>query len=82
VPALIERHHPEVRLQGNAQRVPCVRVSREAMQEQERHASFAAPVEQVKLQALDDELAIERSQKVHGGAQDTRIPATPLGAAA
>ena len=48
VTALVERQDVEVGLERKAQRVPRVRVAREAVEEQERRASLAAPVEEMQ----------------------------------
>ena len=48
VAALVERVDVEVRLQRDAERVPRVGVSGEAVQEQERRPALAAPVEAVE----------------------------------
>ncbi len=63
--ALVERVHVEVGLERDAERVPGVRVAREAVQEHERRAVAAAPVEDVEPQAVDDDVAIERSKEIH-----------------
>src|SRR5262249_25639371 len=73
VPALVQGVDVEVRLQRDAEGVPGVRVSREAVEQEEWGAVLASPVEHVQLQIFHDALAIDRSQEVHGGAQDTRI---------
>src|SRR5262245_25500409 len=77
VAALIHRVDVEVRLEGDAERVPGMRVPREAMQEQERRAIAAAPVEHVELETVDDEIAVDRTEEVHGGWHDSRIDVPP-----
>jgi len=67
VAALIEGVDVEVWLERDAQGVPRVRVSREAVQEQQRCPTFAAPVEQMEPQAVDRERAIDRAQEIHRG---------------
>jgi peptide/nickel transport system substrate-binding protein len=67
VSALIERVDVEVGLERDAQGIPRVRVAREAVQEQQRRAAFAAPVEQMQPQTVDREGAIDRAQEIHRG---------------
>jgi hypothetical protein len=71
--ALIHRVDVEVGLEGDAEGVPRVRMPREAVQEQERGAVAAAPIEDVQLQAIDHHLAIHRTKEIHGGPHDNRI---------
>src|SRR5262245_61380449 len=73
VAALIHRVDVEVWLERDAERVPGMRVPREAMQEQERRAIAPAPVEHVELEAIDDEIAVDRAKEIHGGTHDSRI---------
>src|SRR5262249_40144670 len=77
VAALVHRVDVEVRLERDAQRVPGMRVSCEAVQEEERRAPAAAPVEHVELEAVDVELAVDRTEEGHGGTHDSRIAAAP-----
>ena len=65
VSALVEGEDVKMRLQRDAERVPGVRVPREAVQEEQRRSSLAAPVEQMQLETLDGERAIDRAQEVH-----------------
>ena len=61
MPALVQRVDVEVRLQREAQRVPGVRVAGEAVQQQQRGAALAAPVQGAQAETLDDEVAVERA---------------------
>ena len=63
--ALVDRVHVEMGLQRDAERVPRVRVPREAVQEHERRAVAAAPVQDVEPQAIDDQVTIQRAQEIH-----------------
>ena len=73
VAALVHRVDVEVGLERDAERVPGVRVPGEAVQEEERRAAAAAPVQDVEPQAVDDHVAIDRTKEIHGGAHDSRI---------
>ena len=65
VTALVERVDVKVRLQREAEGVPGVRVPREPVQEQERRAIAATPVEDVKPQPVDPEMKVQWAQEVH-----------------
>jgi hypothetical protein len=54
-----------MRLERNAERVPGVRVPREAVQEDQGRAAAAAPVQDVEPQAIDDDITIQRSKEIH-----------------
>ena len=73
VAALVDGVHVEVRLERDAERVPGVGVAGEAVQEQQRCAAVAAPVEDVEAQTLHREVAIERPQQIHGRAPRRRV---------
>src|SRR5262244_441740 len=77
VAALVHRVDVEMRLQRDAERVPGMRVPRESVQEEERGAIAAAPVEHVELEAVDDDVAVDRTEEVHGGSHDSRIALAP-----
>src|SRR5437899_7483878 len=62
----------EARLERDAEGIPRVRVAREAVEKHERRASFAAPVEDVELQAVDDDIAVDRTEEIDGGPHDSR----------
>src|SRR5881628_1904091 len=63
--ALVEGVDVKVGLQRDAERVPRVRMSREPVQEQERRATVAAPVEDVKPQPVDEHVTAQRTQEIH-----------------
>ena len=63
--ALVERVDVKVRLQREAEGVPGVRVPREPVQEQERRAIAATPVEDVEPEPVDGQVAAERLEEVH-----------------
>src|SRR5207244_2805146 len=65
VAARVERHHVEVRLQRDGERVPGVSVAGEAVQQQQRRAAVAAPVQQVQAPSVDGEVALARAQEAH-----------------
>jgi len=54
-----------VGLERDAERVPRVRMPGEAVQEEERRAIAAAPVEDVKPQPVDPEMKVQWAQEVH-----------------
>ena len=56
MPALVEGVDVEVRLERDAERVPRVRVPREAVQQEQRRSALAAPVEQVEAETLTEKL--------------------------
>ena len=72
VTARIQRVHVEVRLQRDGQRVPRVRVAGEAVQQQQGRSVLAAPVEQAQTAAVDDEIALVRTEQVHPAPTSTR----------
>src|SRR5216117_3630388 len=65
VAARVERHHVEVRLQRDGERVPGVGVAGEAVQQQQRRAAVAAPVQQVQAPSVEGEVALARAQEAH-----------------
>src|SRR5262245_53736152 len=77
VAALVHRVDVEMWLERDAEGVPGMRVSREAVQEKERRAITAAPVEHVELEAVDDDVTVDRTEEVHGGSHDSRIALAP-----
>src|SRR5262249_33444752 len=77
VAALVHRVDVEVRLERDAEGVPGMRVPRESVEEDERRAIASAPVEHVELEAVDDDVAVDRTEEVHGGSHDSRIALAP-----
>src|SRR5207237_1244248 len=47
--------------------------------QQQRRAALATPVETVQAQPVDDELAVERTQEVHGAQDTSRASTAPMG---
>src|SRR5438094_5433869 len=66
VAARVESVDVKVGLQRDAERVPRVRMPREAVEEQEGRATVAAPVQDVKAQPLGLHVQVARPQEVHG----------------
>src|SRR5947209_19305710 len=62
---LVEGVDVKVGLQRDAERVPRVRMSGEPVEERERRATVAAPVEGVKPQPVDEHVTVERTQEIH-----------------
>ena len=56
----------EVRLERDAERVPRMGVAGEAVQEQERRAALATPVEAVEPEVIHAEVSVDGAQEIHG----------------
>ena len=63
--ALVQRIDVEVRLERDAQRVPGMGVSGETVQEEERRAPLATPIQAVQAQAVDGQIAVGGPEEIH-----------------